>query len=55
MSVLSAPPIRPGADADDLAYEAQLLAAFHETRDPRLRDELIERHTAARTLALAGR
>ena len=48
MSVLSAPPTRPG----DPAYEARLLAAFDTTRDPRLRDELIELHLPlARRLA----
>ena len=50
MSVLSAPPTRPAPG--DPAYEARLLAAFHATRDPRLRDELIELHLPlARRLA----
>ena len=41
MSVLSAPPTRPETGAP--AYEARLLAAFHATRDPRLREQVVQR------------
>ncbi len=50
LSAPPAPPTRERAPAPD--YEADLLVRFEMTRDPRLRDELIERHLPlARRLA----
>jgi RNA polymerase sigma-B factor len=57
MSVLSVPPVThrpaPGIhSATGAVYEERLLAEYQRTRDPRLRDELIERHLPlARRLA----
>src|ERR1041384_572830 len=40
LTILSA---RPVTRASDVVYEERLLAEYQATRDPRLRDELIER------------